>query len=132
MAPSYSILRSRVTRSDLRFESGSTVSEEVFECNFVERSAFCWVNGANFFGAGVIKVLRRYLGLRDFILREARVHSGKFVSRVRKSLPNYSIFSRYIFRFSARVGSVGPDLLSASGAALESFLLLRSWRFRPR
>ena len=78
MAPSYSILRSRVTRSDLRFESGSTVSEEVFECNFTEKSTLCWVDGAHFFGAGVIKVLRRYLGLRDFILREAKARSGKF------------------------------------------------------
>ena len=82
MAPSHSLLRSRVTRSGLRFESSSAVTEEVFECIFTEQSSICWVGGVKFFGHSVKSILTRYLGLRSFVIQEARSYSCKLNFRI--------------------------------------------------
>ena len=71
MPTTYSLLRSRVTRAPARFESGSLVTEETFECVFMEKSTLRWVGGARFFGYSVKSVLRRFLVLRGQVIREA-------------------------------------------------------------
>ena len=79
MPATHSLLRSRVTRSKLRFESGSAVTEEVYECIFMEQSTLRWVGGARFFGSSAKSILSRFLGLRRLVLREVKTYSGNFL-----------------------------------------------------
>ena len=75
MPPTHSLLRSRVTRVPSRFESGSLVTEETFECIFMEQSTLRWIGGAQFFGFSARTILQRFLGLRYQIVREAENYS---------------------------------------------------------
>ena len=77
MAVTHSLLRSRVTRAPVRFESSSAVTEEVFECIFMEKGTLRRIGAARDFGDSVMNVLEHFLVLRYQIIREIQSYLGK-------------------------------------------------------
>ena len=78
MAVTHSLLRSRVTRAPIRFESSSAVTEEVLECIFMERGTLRRIGASEEFGDSVKCILGHFLVLRHQILREVQSYLGNF------------------------------------------------------
>ena len=74
----YGLLRSRVNQGEPRFESSSLVTEEIFECNFMEKGTIRRIAVSREFGNDVKRILGRYLCLRSQIRRELSTFQGNY------------------------------------------------------
>ena len=90
MAVTHSLLRSRVTRSSLRFESSSAVTEEVFECIFMEKGTLRRRGASEEFGDAAMCILKRFLVLRHQIMREVQSYLGNYL---------FFVWGKMIFTF---------------------------------
>ena len=77
MAVTHSLLRSRVTRAPIRFESSTAVTEEVFECIFMEKGTLRRIGASGEFGESVKIILEHFFVLRYQIIREVQSYLGK-------------------------------------------------------
>lgn len=130
----HGLLRSRVNRDDPRFESSSLVTEEIFECNFMEKGTIRRIATSREFGTDVKRILGRYLCLRSQIRRELTSSQGNHVFEypaitqhhisASESSPRAHQFVRMVQSYSRRRERLGPDGGCPNGGALELKLFL--------
>ena len=110
MVPSHGLLRSRVNRQQIRFESSSLVSEMVFECCSSELGTLRDLRSTDEMGRSCMKAIQKYFILPEALLGEMQMCQG-WSSIICRGVSK--LFSRYFIPSREIVDIVDPNLCAA-------------------